>query len=445
MFSDLHLEVYAWIRGGILVLVIYHILIYFQNKRKSYLFYSLYLFGIFVYFYQHVLVIEVAQIVYKYLNFSVQLLAYAAFIGFTRSLIETKIYNVVWDKYLELVIKVLIALAPIFVIIQLTLGYEFQIKMFTVVGSMLIVFSSVLFYQVYKIGSVTSKFFVFGFVVFVVLTTISFMELIVGEEPFFQRGFHPHFFMYVGAFVQSIIFASTLGHSVKRIEQKSKNAEVKLAIKQKQMEELKMTALQSQMNPHFLFNSLNSINNFVLKNEIEKASDYITKFSRLIRVILKSSSSVTIPLAEELEILALYVKLEQMRINGGFEYKVSIDPTLNLEEVKVPPLFLQPYIENSIWHGIMHIEGDKKVELTILKEGSDNMRCEVLDNGIGIDSSRKQGHKQINRRKFFGTQATENRIKLLHRQSNVVVEIKDISSEDTSGTKVTLVFPIIPL
>ena len=113
MFSGLHLEVYAWIRGGILVLVIYHILIYFQNKRKSYLFYSLYLFGIFVYFYQHVLVIEVAQIVYKYLNFSVQLLAYAAFIGFTRSLIETKIYNVVWDKYLELVIKVLIALAPI--------------------------------------------------------------------------------------------------------------------------------------------------------------------------------------------------------------------------------------------------------------------------------------------------------------------------------------------
>lgn len=445
MFSDLQLEVYAWIRGGLLVLVIYHILIYFQNRRKTYLFYSLYLLGLFIYFYQHVFEFERAQPVFEYLNFSIQLLAYAAFIVFTRRLVETKIHNVIWDKYLELATKVLLALAPIFIIIQLTLGYEFQLKMFTMVGPMLIVFALALFYQVLKIGSVTSKYFVFGSIVFVGLTTITFLQLIIGKEPFFEMGFHPHFFMYIGAFIQSIVFASTLGHSVKRIEQKSKNAEVKLAIKQKQMEELKMTALQSQMNPHFLFNSLNSINNFVLKNEIEKASDYITKFSRLIRVILKSSSNVTITLAEELGILGLYVKLEQMRIKGGFEYVVNVDPNLNLEEVKVPPLFLQPYIENSIWHGIMHIEGNKRVELTISKEGNSNIRCEVLDNGIGIDSSRSQPHRQINRRKFFGTQATENRIKLLHKQSNVVVDLRDISNGEKSGTKVTLVFPIVPL
>ena len=100
------------------------------------------------------------------------------------------------------------------------------------------------------------------------------------------------------------------------------------------------------------------------------------------------------------------------------------------------------YIENSIWHGIMHVGGDKKVELTIKREG-DNVRCEVIDNGIGIDSSINQPHKQINRRKFFGTQATENRIKLLHRQSNVIVDISDISEGDITGTKVTLVFPIV--
>jgi hypothetical protein len=442
MFTDLQLEVYAWIRGGLLVLVIYHCLIYFQNRRITYLYYSLYLLGIFVYFYQHALELEVARPIYEYLNYSVQLLAYAAFVSFTRSLIETKIHNVVWDKYLDLAIKVLIVLAPMFVVIQITLGYEFQIKMFMIVGPALIIFSLLLFYQIFKVPGVTSKYFVFGSLIFVLLATITFFNLIIGEEPFYEMGFHPHFFMYIGAFIQSIVFASTLGVSVKSIEQKSKNAEVKLAIKQRQMEELKMTALQSQMNPHFLFNSLNSINNFVLKNEIEKASDYITKFSRLIRVILKSSSSVTISLAEELGVLGLYVKLEQMRIKGGFEYIVNVDSEINLEDVKVPPLFLQPYIENSIWHGIMHVENDKKVELTIKKEGG-NIRCEVIDNGIGIDSSRKQPHKQINRRKFFGTQATENRIKLLHRQSNVIVDITDISEGDATGTKVTLVFPII--
>ena len=442
MFTDLQLEVYAWIRGGLLVLVIYHFLIYFQNRRKTYLYYSLYLLGLFVYFYQHALEVEVAKPIYEYLNYSVQFLAYAAFISFTRFLIETKIHNVVWDKYLDLATKILIILAPMFVVIQLTIGYEFQLKMFTLVGPVLIIFSLMLFYQVYKVPGITSKYFVFGSVIFVLLTTITFLQFFIGKERFFEMGFHPHFFMYIGAFIQSIVFASTLGVSVKRIEQRSKNAEIKLAIKQRQMEELKMTALQSQMNPHFLFNSLNSINNFVLKNEIEKASDYITKFSRLIRVILKSSSSVTISLSEELGILGLYVKLEQMRIRGGFEYIVNVDSELNLESIKVPPLFLQPYIENSIWHGIMHIEGDKKVELTIKKEGT-SIRCEVMDNGIGIDSSRKQKHKQINRRKFFGTQATENRIKLLHRQANVIVDISDISDGDITGTKVTLVFPII--
>jgi len=162
----------------------------------------------------------------------------------------------------------------------------------------------------------------------------------------------------------------------------------------------------------------------------------------LIRVILKSSSSLTIPLSEELGILGLYVKLEQMRIKGGFEYTIIIDGEINLEEVKVPPLFLQPYIENSIWHGIMHIEGDKRIELTIKKEGN-NIRCEILDNGIGIESSKRKTGRQINRRKFFGTQATESRIKLLYRQANVIVDISDISTEEVSGTKVTLVFPIL--
>lgn len=231
---------------------------------------------------------------------------------------------------------------------------------------------------------------------------------------------------------------------MKKVEQRSVRAEIRLATKLKEMEELKMTALQSQMNPHFLFNSLNSINNFVLKSEVEKASDYITKFSRLIRVILKSSSSLTIPLSEELGILALYVKLEQMRISGGFEYIINIDSDINLEDIKVPPLFLQPYIENSIWHGIMHISGEKKIQLSI-KKIDNKIQCDLIDNGIGIDKTKDESHKKINRRKFFGAQATENRIKLLHRNVDVTVDINDISDENSTGTKVTIIFPIIKI
>jgi len=206
------------------------------------------------------------------------------------------------------------------------------------------------------------------------------------------------------------------------------------------MEELKMTALQSQMNPHFLFNSLNSINNFVLKNEIEKASDYITKFSKLIRVILNSSSSPTSSLSEELIILALYVKLEQMRVTGGFKYKVTIDKNLNLETIKVPPLFLQPFIENAIWHGIMKKEGDKIIELTI-KEDNGNVLCIVLDNGIGIDKTQKTTPLSL-KRKFYGAKATENRIRILHQNEGVDIKIEDISSGTTTGTQVSISFPL---
>jgi len=271
------------------------------------------------------------------------------------------------------------------------------------------------------------------------LANVSFLEAFVGREFFISKGVEPMFFVYLGAILQSIIFSVLLGLIIKRIEQKSKNAEVKLAVKLKEMEELKMTALQSQMNPHFLFNSLNSINNFVLKNDIEKASDYITKFSKLIRVILNSSSSPTSSLTEELAVLALYVKLEQMRVNGGFDYIVTVDENLKLDHIKVPTLFLQPFIENAIWHGIMKKDGDKEIELSI-KEDQGNVRCIIRDNGIGINKARELD--QITQKKrFFGTETTENRIRVLHQNKGVTIETKDISVGPKTGTEVSISFP----
>jgi LytS/YehU family sensor histidine kinase len=262
----------------------------------------------------------------------------------------------------------------------------------------------------------------------------------LGKESFLANGFQPMSFVYFGAILQSIIFSVIIGFIIKKMEQKSKNAEVRLANKLKEIEELKMTALQSQMNPHFLFNSLNSINNFVLKNEVEKASDYITKFSRLIRAILNSSSSPTSTLADELGILSLYVKLEQMRVTGGFNYIVNIDKKLPLDSIKVPPLFLQPFIENAIWHGIMKKEGDKIIELTV-RESNGLVLCIIKDNGVGINSA-KQNNKMDKKRKFYGAKATENRIKILYKNENVKISTTDISDGKNTGTEVKISFPL---
>lgn len=441
MFLDFNSEIFSWIRGGLFVLFIYHFLIYFQNKSKLYLYYSLYLLGLTTYLLQHI-VSGNATIFYNYLNFSIQFLAYAALIAFARNLLDTRTHIIVWDRYFEIEIKVLLILSPIFVLIQFFLGYEFQIKAFTIVAPILTLFALISFYIIItRIKDNFSLFFVIGSLIYVILANISFLEIFIGAEFFENLGFKPMFFVYLGAILQCIIFSVIIGFIIKKIEDKSKNAEIRLAVKLKEMEELKMTALQSQMNPHFLFNSLNSINNFVLKNDVEKASDYITKFSKLIRVILNSSSSPTSTLSDELGILALYIKLEQMRVTGGFNYIVNVDKNLNLEKIKVPPLFLQPFIENAIWHGLMTKEGEKTIELSI-KENEGKVLCVVSDNGIGINKA-KELTQMTQKRKFFGANATENRIRILYQNKDVNIVTKDISNDKKTGTQVAISFPLL--
>jgi sensor histidine kinase YesM len=441
MLLDFNAEIYSWIRGGLFVLFLYHFLIFFQNKNKLYLYYSLFLLAMTIYLLQHIIPEEFKPF-YNYINFPIQFLAYAAYVAFARDLLDTRTHLITWDKFFELEIKVLVLLAPIFMLIQFFLGYEFQVKAFTAIIPVLTIFTFVSYYIVLtKINDNFSLYFVVGSLIYVVLANVSFLEAFVGRDYFISKGVEPMFFVYLGALLQSIIFSILLGLIIKRIEEKSKNAEIRLAVKLKEMEELKMTALQSQMNPHFLFNSLNSINNFVIKNDVEKASDYITKFSKLIRVILNSSSSPTATLLEELDVLALYVKLEQMRVNGGFEYVVNVDKELNLDTIKVPTLFLQPFIENAIWHGIMKSDVvDKKIELTI-KEDNGKVLCIIRDNGIGINKA-KEIDKMSQKRRFFGTEATGNRIRILHQNKGVSIDTKDISVDIDTGTQVLISFPL---
>ena len=430
MLLDFHSEIYSWIRGGLFVLFIYHLLIFFQNKSKLYLYYSLYLLALTIYLLKDIVGGGFTEF-FNYINYGIQFLAYAAFISFARELLDSRTHLIKWDRYFVIETKVLLFLFPTFILIQFLLGYEFQNKAFTLVAPILTIFSLISYYVVFTtIKDNFSRYFVAGSLIYLLLANISSLEFFVGVEYFTHLGIQPMFFVYLGAMLQSIIFSIIIGFTIKRIEQKSKNAEVRLAIKLKEMEELKMTALQSQMNPHFLFNSLNSINNFVIKNEVEKASDYITKFSKLIRVILNSSSSPISTLSDELGILELYIKLEQMRVTGGFKYIVEVEESLSLDKIKVPPMFLQPFIENSIWHGIMKKKGEKIINLTI-KE----------DNGIGINKAKELSHMS-QKRKFFGAEATENRIRMLYQNKDVRIVTKDISSGTTTGTQVSIKFPL---
>ncbi|MFC2109680.1 sensor histidine kinase [Bacteroidota bacterium] len=317
--------------------------------------------------------------------------------------------------------------------------YRFVVFVFSIC---ITIFTFCSYFSIAKVKGRNVGFFIFGSSIYLLLGNVStFSRVFIGEEKMLELGIEPMLFTYFGALIDALVFTFIMGRIFVQIVEKKTEFKIQYLLKQKEAAELKMTALQSQMNPHFLFNSLNSINNFVLKNNIEQASDYITSFSKLIRKILANSERSEITLAEELELLEVYVGLEKARISGGFDFVKIIDPDLNLNNISVPPLFLQPFIENSIWHGIVTKDGQKKIELKIVKQGN-FVKTTIEDNGIGIEKSKEQKKELLAKKKFFGATATEKRVKLLYDSTDVEISIDDLSSENKTGTRVKLIFPL---
>jgi two-component sensor histidine kinase len=222
-------------------------------------------------------------------------------------------------------------------------------------------------------------------------------------------------------------------------EMKQKTAEL-----QHRAIELEMKALRSQMNPHFVFNSLNSINRFILQNNRGQASEYLTKFSRLVRIILSSSSNVSVSLAEDLEALQLYLELESLRFEKKFCYKIECDPEIDTDFVQVPPMLLQPFVENAIWHGLMNKEGEGHLWININQENS-TLLCTITDDGIGRKKAAELEDKS-GKHKSMGMKITESRIAMMREMNgeSKSVEIKDLVDSDGSaaGTEVVLRIPV---
>lgn len=439
MLLDLSSELYAWVRGALLISVLYHLVFYYKTKHTLHIYYSLFIFSILIYFLKDITTPEWFGF-YQYANFVLLLLAVGFYIRYTRETLETKIKIPDWDEILSWAANIAFVLAGLFLIIQLILGYSYQTKIFLIIMPVIVVFAILTYAVLTKIRGSHVKLFIVSSFTFILLSNISFLLVHALSENYLKsRGLEPKFFMYFGALLEVIFAALIQAHRMKATEDKLTSTSTTLTEKTKQISDLKMTVLQTQMDPHFLYNSLNSINNFVLKNDKEKASDYITKFARLIREVLKKSSNLTVTLDEDLSVLGLYVKLEQLRTQNGFDYVVTIDDSLDLEKIRVPPLFMQPYIENSIWHGFANNPGYNKITLNIIDEGK-YIRCEIEDNGIGIKNTQIDQKKLKSDKKPFGLKASEDRIKLLHENKNVYVVIEDISNAET-GTRVTIKFP----
>jgi hypothetical protein len=221
----------------------------------------------------------------------------------------------------------------------------------------------------------------------------------------------------------------------------SKKKRERSALNQK-ITETKMESLRAQMNPHFIFNSLNSIENFMMRNERRTASEYLTKFSELIRIMLDSSRTDLVPFLKSLEAIQLYVELERLRFNNKFTFQLTIDPVLSNNDFRVPPLLIQAYVENAILHGLSQSERDSlKLSIAATLQ-NDYIIYTIEDNGIGREQSAK--YKQHNKpfHKSLGSQLTQERIDIFNLQHNAEsrVVITDLynNNNEPCGTRVQL-------
>lgn len=220
-----------------------------------------------------------------------------------------------------------------------------------------------------------------------------------------------------------------------------------LSDNEKRVLSLEQRMLRSQMNPHFIFNSLNSIKQFIIVNEKEKAVRYLNKFAKLMRKILDGSSKRETSLAEELETVDLYLKIENMRFSNDIDINIQIDPNLNTELIKVPSLVLQPFLENAIWHGLSDKEGDKKIWIHVEREKDLQLRISITDNGIGREMAEERKTKRQHKRKSVGLTNTKERLSYFasNYQKDYDIEFHDLqeANGNASGTQVVLKIPLV--
>ncbi len=212
------------------------------------------------------------------------------------------------------------------------------------------------------------------------------------------------------------------------------------------MAELEMRALRAQMNPHFIFNCLNSINRYIVKSDNATASLYLTRFAKLIRLILDNSNSKRVMLSNEMEALKLYIEMERIRFDNQFEYRIEVGEEVNPDSVQVPSLIIQPYVENAIWHGLLHLESGGKLRIRLRMTDESVLECVIEDNGIGREKAAAYRSKSATGRKSLGMKLTEDRIAVLNQyaQTNAKVEILDLKNEkgEAAGTRVTITIPV---
>ena len=212
---------------------------------------------------------------------------------------------------------------------------------------------------------------------------------------------------------------------------------------EKNLNQSKLKAIKSQMNPHFFYNALNTIQSFILSNDKKQAVSYLSKFSNLTRTILEMTEKETISIAEEVKTLSLYLDIEKARFEEDFNYHILVDNEIDAENIKIPTMLLQPYVENAVKHGLLHKQGEKAVTIHFQKE-TEHIKISIDDNGIGRQKSTELNAIKNKNHNSFATEAMQNRVNLLNQynQKNISIQYIDKTNLNNQPTGTSVVFEI---
>ena len=465
--------------GALTVLGVYHLFLFFQQRLNTYLYYSLYVFLLCLSILRYT---DDFQVFFQNFKFALTEVTFVVYFLFVFNFLDMKEHTPKWNK-------------QILTANYLFLGLMFLIHiLFLITGNQKFVFygySFFLFYMpvlaviaYYKIISIPNplKYYVIvgSAVLFLTwLGPVMIYQLNLGKENFKIAA---SIFM-MGVIFENFLFALGLGHKQRMVIEENKAAHEKIVFQYKENEELRKTvqqkleenlrllnkkaeqdeldkvkaryekelaelkilALRSQMNPHFIFNSLNSIKLYIIKNEKEKAVYYLNKFSKLIRKILDATRQNSISLAEELETMQLYVSIENIRFNGELQFEVEKDEGLFLEDIKLPSLILQPFLENAIWHGLP-LATEKKLRILIEKPEVHKVAIYVEDSGIGRQRSQEFNTQKLHKRKSVGIKMTRERLNIFYKNfsGSYSLKFEDLvhPGGEPAGTRVNLILPL---
>jgi hypothetical protein len=429
------------VAGAVLMAMVYHLLLYLQLRTKLLGTYSAYLFFTAVYMVQRSIYPDRHHPPLEKIDLDevLQMLTFAFYIRFMWvALSVNKLREKLAYKFLKsssYVIAVYIIINPVLLVYLNAPGTNYiKFILVIVIRSFLLIAGFIFLIKVVKKkNEIYYKYIGAG-----AISIIFFGGLATLVHIFSPDGFIISAVAYtvIGFFSDVLFFSSAVGF------QMHKNVREKADVS-RQLAEVQLTALSAQMNPHFIFNCMNSIQKYILKSEKNKAMLFLQNFSELMRGVLDSSSKMKIGLDEEINMLEKYLTLEQQRLESKFDYIITASSNLQTDFFEIPGMLIQPYVENAIWHGLMNLPDGKRGSLAVtFEKEKDFIKCIVTDNGVGRDKAAELEKEKSPHRKSYGISISKKRIELLQKEGQPIpqVNIEDLVNDNgqPSGTSVTL-------